>query len=77
MCNIQVNAQQELLLKFFDEMVDPSSMAKHLRRATYLIAQSYIRSAENTNPMRQEWADDSFYFLNELAEVLEPVLEKK
>ena len=50
-------------------------MAKSLRRATYLIALSYIRAEDGNNPMNKEWTDESYYFLNELAEVLDPVLE--
>lgn len=65
------------LTTFFTEQVDAKSMAQFLRRASYLIALSYIRSDERTNCMSQEWTDDSFYYLNELAEVLDPVLDGK
>ncbi len=63
------------IIDFFETFVDAKSFAKSLRRATYLIALSYIRSEDNTNPMNKEWTDESFYFLNELAEVLDPMLE--
>lgn len=65
------------LVTFFTEQVDAKSMAQSLRRAAYLIALSFIRSDGHSNVMSQEWADDSFYFLNEMAEVLDPVLEDK
>lgn len=76
MCSKIPTIEEEYLLKFFKETVDAKSMAQSLRRATYLLALSYIRAEENVNPMNKEWMDDSFYFLNELAEVLDPVLEK-
>ena len=65
------------LTAFFTAQVDVKDFAKSLRRAAYLIALSYIRSEDNTNPMSKEWTDESYYFLNELAEVLDPVLEDK
>ena len=77
MYNTIPTLEQEYLLKFFTETVDTKTMAQYLRRATYLIALSYIRAEETVNPMDKEWTDDSFYFLNELAEVLDPVLESR
>lgn len=77
MYNTIPTLEQEYLLKFFTETVDAKTMAQSLRRATYLIALSYIRAEETVNPMNKEWTDDSFYFLNELAEVLDPVLESR
>lgn len=63
------------LTAFFTEQVDAKEFAKNLRRATYLIALSYIRGEDGNNPMNKGWTDESYYFLNELAEVLDPVLE--
>jgi hypothetical protein len=77
MCKTNITPQQEFLLKFFSDNVEPRQMAQSLRRATYLIALSFIRSEDGNNPMNKEWTDDSYYFLNELAEVLDPVLEDK
>lgn len=65
------------LTEFFTKQVDAKSFAQSLRRSAYLIALSYIRSEENQNFMRQDWADDGFYFLNELAEVLDPILDNE
>lgn len=73
-CTIYNNPK---LTTFFTEQVEPKQMAQSLRRAAYLIALSFIRNEDNKNCMSQEWTDDSFYFLNELAEVLDPVLEDK
>ena len=65
------------LENFFAKIVDDKDMANILRRATYLIALSFIRSEENKNPMSPEWTDETFYFLNELAECLDPMLDAK
>ena len=75
MCKSDITPQQEFLIKYFTDDITPKEMAKSLRRATYLIALSYIRAEDGNNPMNKEWTDDSYYFLNELAEVLDPVLE--
>lgn len=65
------------LIEFFTKDVDAKDFAKSLRRATYLIALSYMRSDDVNNPMSKEWTDESYYFLNELAEILDPVLESE
>lgn len=75
MCKSDITPQQEFLIKYFTDDITPKEMAKSLRRATYLIALSYIRAEDGNNPMNKEWTDESYYFLNELAEVLDPVLE--
>lgn len=72
-----ITKEQEFILKFFTEMVEPRQMAQVLRQGTYLIGLSYIRSDEDSNPMSKKWSDDTFYFMNELAEVLDPYLEAK
>jgi hypothetical protein len=77
MCKTVTTYSNPRVNEFLDKVVDEKSLAQSLRRAAYLIALSYIRSDESTNCMSQGWTDDSFYFLNELAEVLDPVLEDK
>lgn len=71
------NNSNERLHHFLTKIVDEKSMAQSLRRGAYLIALSYIRSDEATNPMSPDWTDDSFYFLTELAECLDPILGSK
>lgn len=63
------------ILSFFEDVTTPKEFAKALRRATHLIALSYIRSEDNTNPMNMKWVDETYYILNELAECIDPVLE--
>lgn len=75
MNNSLTNYRKTRLEEFFTQAVEPKEMALTIRRAVYLLSLSYIRSEDTNNPMRQEWVDDSFYFLTELAECLDPVLE--
>lgn len=71
------NEYNPKLAAFLNKIIDEKELAQSLRRAAYLIAMSFIRSEETTNPMCPKWTDDSFYYLNELAECLDPVLENK
>lgn len=70
------NYSNEKLNHFLSKEVDEQSLAMILRRAAYLIALSFIRHDEQSNCMNQDWTDESFYFLNELAECLDPSLNK-
>jgi hypothetical protein len=67
----------ERILEFLNKIIDAESLSKHLRRANYILALSVIRMDENNNPINPEWADNGFYWINELAELLHPVLEKE
>lgn len=66
---------EKRLQTFFKETVDAKDFAKYMRRVNYILALSVIRMDEQQNTINNEWADDGFYWLNELAEVLDPVLE--
>ena len=69
------NHSNERLSHFLAKVIDEKDLARTIRRAAYLIAISYIRLDETKNPMSPEWTDESFYYLNQLAECLDPVLE--
>ncbi|MBF2093078.1 hypothetical protein [Flavobacterium psychrophilum] len=69
------NYSNQKLNHFLSKIINEKQMAQTLRRSAYLIALAFIRSDENINPMSPEWTDNSFYFLNELAECLDPILE--
>jgi hypothetical protein len=60
------------LNSFFDT-IEPKEMAKVVRRVNYILAMTTIRDIEDT--IRRSWLDDGFYYLTELAEHLDPVLE--
>jgi len=65
---------EKKLIDFFNESVDPKVMAKTIRQLNYLVALGVMREHEtlqnNTTNLKH-----SFYWLNELAEVLNPYLD--
>ena len=60
------------LIDFFDNVIDPKDMAKVIRLVNYLLALNVMK--ENGN-LGVENLENSFYWLNELAEILNPYLE--
>lgn len=64
----------EKLIEFFEKTIDPEAMARTMRRINYILTLVVIRNEENKNPMNPDWLDDGFYYLNELAEILDPCL---
>lgn len=70
------NIDKELenrLVDFFKEK-NPSQIAKIIRQSNNILALSFIRQNDATNFIEPKKADDCFYWLNELAEALEPNL---
>lgn len=62
------------LLNFFNNRIEPEEMAKTLRQINFTLALGIIRENEtlqNEIPKLK----NSFYWLNELAETLNPYLE--
>jgi hypothetical protein len=62
------------LIDFFNESIDLKSMAKTIRQVNYLLALNVMRENESLES-DQTNLDDSFYWLNKLAEVLDPYLD--
>lgn len=60
------------LKDFFTEVIDPKDMAKALRTTNYLLTLSVIRERDEMGKINLE---NFFYWVNELAEVLDPYLE--
>ncbi|OXA70923.1 hypothetical protein B0A67_13455 [Flavobacterium aquidurense] len=62
------------LLNFFNNTIAPKGMAKALRQVNYVMALGIIREDET---LQQEVTrlENSFYWLNELAEILNPYLD--
>ncbi|WP_406845553.1 hypothetical protein [Flavobacterium soyae] len=62
------------LLNFFNESIEPEEMAKTLRQVNFTLALGVMSEQEELqneiNKLR-----DSFYWLNELAETLNPYLD--
>jgi hypothetical protein len=59
------------LIDFFNKSVDPKVMAKTIRRLNYVLALSMMRECE-TILIEKTNLEDGFYWLNELAEILNP-----
>lgn len=70
----QLTEKQKKILEFFQSTISPEQMAQLTRRTNYLIGLTAIRNADPN--VKKEWLDDGYYWLNELAEVLDPVLDK-
>lgn len=62
------------LTNFFNQTVAPEQMAKAIRQVNFVLALGIIRENET---LQQEIPklENSFYWLNELAEILNPYLD--
>jgi hypothetical protein len=62
------------LTEFFNNSIDSKSMAKCIRQVNYILALNVMHENEF---LQQENInlDESFYWLNKLAEILDPYLE--
>ncbi|MBO9584975.1 MAG: hypothetical protein J7574_12515 [Flavobacterium sp.] len=61
------------LMNFFNDRIDPQSMAKALRQVNFTLALNVMSEQENIQ--QETKLRDSFYWLNELAETLNPYLD--
>ncbi|WP_316635344.1 hypothetical protein [uncultured Flavobacterium sp.] len=64
------------LMNFFNHTIDPETMAKTIRQLNYLLALEVMRKNE-TLKNEIDNIENSFYWLNELAEILNPYLDKE
>jgi hypothetical protein len=64
------------LMNFFNNTIDPKDMAKATRQANHILALGALRQHET---LQNEIIvlENSFYWLNELAEVLNPYLDEE
>ncbi|WP_281234782.1 hypothetical protein [Flavobacterium gelatinilyticum] len=62
------------LINFFNDRIDPQEMAKTLRQVNFALALG-IMSEHETLQNEITKLRESFYWLNELAETLNPYLE--
>jgi hypothetical protein len=63
----------ERLATFITQEIEPKSLAKKLRRLNYVIATDVLSNSESGQ--NTEWANTGFYWINELAEILDPMLD--
>lgn len=59
---------------FFNNSVDTKSMAKTIRQVNYLLALNVMREQDPLQPDNVN-LEDSFYWMNKLAEILDPYLD--
>ncbi|MEG1023429.1 hypothetical protein ACHRVK_17255 [Flavobacterium plurextorum] len=64
------------LLNFFSDKINPEDMAKALRQVNYILALGVMREHETLQNGVTE-LENSFFWLNELAEVLNPYLSEE
>lgn len=62
------------LIEFFTKTIDPEEMAKTIRQVNYVLSLCTIRGCETVETEFNN-LEDNFYWLNKLAEVLDPYLE--
>ena len=69
-------AAETRLANFFNNTIDPKEMAKAIRQVNYILALGVLREHET---LKNEVSnlENSFYWLNELAEVLNPYLDEE
>jgi hypothetical protein len=66
--------EEQRLINFFNKTVDSKDLAKTIRRLNYIIALGVMRKDE-TLKLEVAKIEEGFYWLNELAEILDPYLE--
>ena len=64
------------LIDFFNHTIDPIDMAKALRQVNYILALGVMREHETLQNGLINF-EDNFYWLNELAEILNPYLSEE
>ncbi|PTT16529.1 hypothetical protein DBR27_02405 [Flavobacterium sp. HMWF030] len=62
------------LNEFFNQETDPKSFAKTIRKVNYLLALSLMRECE-TMQIDSKSVEEGYFWLNELAEILNPYME--
>jgi len=73
--NLSQEAQTRLI-NFFNNTIEPEGIAKAIRQINYLLALEVMRKNE-TLQVEIATLENSFYWLNELAEILNPYLHKE
>ncbi|OMQ10302.1 hypothetical protein [[Flexibacter] sp. ATCC 35103] len=70
-----LSKETELRLNdFFSNSIDPKLMAKTIRKLNYVLALSVMRDCETLETEKLN-LEQGFYWLNELAEILNPYLD--
>lgn len=64
------------LIDFFNHIIDPEDMAKILRQVNFILVLAVMRQHE-TLQIGVINLEENYYFLNELAEILNPYLSEE
>lgn len=62
------------LTEFFNNSITPQDMAKTIRQVNHMLSLSLMRECE-TLQLEKSTLENGFYWLNELAEILNPYLD--
>ncbi|AXB56224.1 hypothetical protein [Flavobacterium fluviale] len=68
------NEIENRLKVFFIDVIDPKDMAKTIREVNYVLSLCSMRGCETVETEINN-LEDNFYWLNRLAEVLDPYLD--
>jgi hypothetical protein len=69
------NKETEIrLINFFNNAIEPEEMAKVIRQVNYALSLCSMRRCETTES-QIKIIEDNFYWLNKLAEALDPYLD--
>ncbi|KUJ63214.1 hypothetical protein AR687_03395 [Flavobacteriaceae bacterium CRH] len=70
-----LSKETELRLnEFFNQSIDPKNFAKAIRKVNYLLAMSLMRECEILQ-IDTKSVEQGYFWLNELAEILNPYLD--
>lgn len=62
------------LKEFFIDVMDPKDLAKTIRQVNYVLSLAVMRECETVESEIKN-IEDNFYWLNKLAEALDPYLD--
>jgi hypothetical protein len=66
----------EKIIAYFEQKIGFKEFAQQIRRANYIISDVMMQPEIEEKITKSDWARDCFFFLNEFAEILDPLLEK-
>ncbi len=66
----------EKIATYFDRNISFEDFAQQIRRANYILSNVIMQPNAEQNIACSYWINDCFFYLNEFAELLDPVLNK-
>jgi len=68
------NKESIAIQQFFTSEVDPKAFVKYMRRLNHALLMYAMEDDENRF---RPWINDGFFWINQFAETIDPVLEDK